>query len=238
MPFAGFDSASYPGDSLMQDLWDNSNLYWVGFYLPVSGPGLENKLTWKLKYKVLRDIGWGVAPLYVGKQPNSAKLNLKKGQEQPDGYRDGMEAAGFASAEGMPPRTVLYFDLEIPTNDRAWKDHYLGWTKALLDQGYVPGLYCSYLSATPMADFIRQRDPRAVPEIWAWRIDKYPAGQVYSDLNAVPAPDPAGSTAASATSWQFVQKSHLTLHGHRVDPVDFDSSSYTDPGQRTVSTTP
>jgi len=236
MPFAGFDVARFPGPTIMKALWDNSNLRWVGFYLPVSGPGYGDKLTWSKTFESLRAIGWGVAPIYLGKQPNSSKLALKHGEEHLDGYMDGIEAAGFASQEGMPAGTVIYFDQEIPSSDAAWLAHYFGWVKAVIDQGYKPGIYCSYTIAKTIGAYVTQRSSDATPEVWVWNVDKYPAHQSYSDLNKIPTPDPAGAGGAGS-SWQYIQGSRLSVKGKVISPVDFDSSTFTDPGQRTIAPT-
>jgi hypothetical protein len=218
----------------MQALWNDSNLRWVGFYLPVTGKGLSDKLTWSKTFGLLRSIGWGVAPLYLGKQPNSQKLSLKRGEEQLEGYMDGIEAAGFASQEGMPRRTIIYFDQEIPSGSAPWLAYYFGWVKAVIDQGYRPGIYCSYTIAGTITNSVRQRSADAAPEVWVWNVDKYPAHQSYSDLNDIPAPDPVGAGGAAASSWQYVQGSKLTVLGRIISPVDFDSSTFSDPGQRMI----
>ena len=174
-------------------------------------------------------MGWGVAPIYVGKQPHSTSLNLTRGREEQNGYADGVEAAGFALNELMPARTVIYFDQEIPSGDAAWLSHYLGWATAVYDQGYKPGIYCSFIIAQTISHFVTQRNSNATPEIWVWNINKYPAGQSYSDLNKIPAPDPAGA-GGGASSWQYVQGSSFRILGRPFSPVDFDSSDTSDPG--------
>jgi hypothetical protein len=234
MPFAGLDLARYPGDSLMQSLWDSSNLFWVGFYLAVGGPGLSDKQTWSGKFGLLQDIGWGVAPIYVGKQPTSHKLALKAGAEEFEGFLDGMEASNLASREGVPYRSVIYFDLEMPTGSQPWLTYYFGWVSAVTAQGYSPGIYCSYLSAKTVTEFIRLRDASMIPEIWVFNVDKYPAHQSYKDINTIPTPDPTDSRGAGATSWQYVHGSRLAWEKHFLSPVDFNSSKYSDPGQRTI----
>lgn len=229
MPFAGFDVARYPGTDVMKALYEQSNLEWVGFYLPVAGPGLDDKKTWLNTCRTLRSIGWGVAPIYIGKQPNSHSLASVRGHEQDNGALDGLEAANFAMNEGMPARTVIYFDQEIPSSDPAWLSHYLGWATAVYDRGYKPGLYCSFTIAQAIGSFIEQRNPKAKPEIWVWNINQYPAGQSYSDLNKIPAPDPRGA-GGGGSSWQYVQGSSLRILGRTISPVDFDSSDTRDPG--------
>lgn len=237
MSFAGFDMARYPGAAIMQALRKSSNLRWVGFYLPVSGPGLGDKRTWTGTFGFLRSTGWGVAPIYLGKQPNSAKLKLKRGGEQLEGYMDGIEATSFASQEGMPAGTVVYFDQEIPSSDPAWLAYYFGWVKAVIDQGYTPGIYCSFTIAKTITSSMLQRGSGTAPEVWVWNLSHYSAHHPYSDLNKVPAPDPSGASGAGATSWQYVQHSSLKVDGHLIAPVDFDSSTYSDPGQRTAVVT-
>jgi hypothetical protein len=236
MAFAGFDMARYPGDTAMQSLWESSNLYWVGYYLAVSGPGLSDKRTWSGKYKFLRGVGWGVAPIYVGKQPSSKKLELKRGTEEMEGYLDGVEAAGLADQEGMPNQCVLYFDLEVPTGSKPWMNYYLGWAKAILDQGYQPGLYGSFLTARSIVGFLRERDPRTVPQIWVFNLQKFPGHQSYKDINEIPSPDP-NIGVGGATCWQFVQGSKIAWPGHLLSPVDFNSSVYGDPGTCTSPAT-
>jgi hypothetical protein len=237
MPFAGFDLARYPGDSLMQSLWDSSNLYWVGFYLAVGGPGFGDKQSWSGKFGGLQNIGWGVAPIYVGKQPTSHKLAMKAGAEEFEGYMDGMEATNLASQEGIPFRTVLYFDLEMPTGSQPWLTYFFGWSTAVTAQGYTPGIYCSYLSAKTVTAFIRQRNASMVPEIRVFNVDHFPGHQSYKDINSVPTPDPAGAGGAGASSWQYVQGSRLAWDQHAISPVDFNSSTFSDPGQRTIIAT-
>jgi Rv2525c-like, glycoside hydrolase-like domain len=237
LAFAGFDIARYPGAAVMRALRTDSNLRWVGFYLAVGGPGLDDKRTWMNTYGFLRGIGWGVAPIYLGKQPNSQKLRLKAGHERYEGYMDGLEATNLASDEGMPAGTVIYFDQEIPSEAAPWLAYYLGWVEAVAEQGYRPGIYCSFTIAKALTTFVSHRLPASVPEVWVWNIGRYPANPAYSKLDNIPAPDPAGAGGIRATSWQYVQKSRLTVKGHIVAPVDFDSSAFSDPGQRVISPT-
>jgi hypothetical protein len=218
----------------MQTLLNSSNLRWLGFYLPVTGPGLADKLTWVNNFGVLRNMGWGVAPIYVGKQPNSHGLLAKRGEEQLNGYMDGIEAAIFASREGIPLRTVIYLDQEIPSQDKPWLDYCFGWVKAVIDQKYVPGIYCSYTIGNTLIHLMTQRSPDARPEIWVWNVDKYPAHHTFANLNDIPIPDPTKSGSSMASSWQYVHGSSIRLPGIALSPVDFNSSNFSDPGQRTI----
>ncbi len=68
--FAGMDVAGYPGDLVMQSLIINTNLKWTGFYL-TPAPSQGHNLKWMGKHDFLRGLGWGIAPIYVGRQVKS-----------------------------------------------------------------------------------------------------------------------------------------------------------------------
>src|SRR5262249_18022116 len=60
--FAGIDRSTYPGDTVMQWLWDNTNLYWTGFYL-APAPSHGKDTSWMSRRGVLKQMGWGFAPV-------------------------------------------------------------------------------------------------------------------------------------------------------------------------------
>lgn len=252
MAFAGFDVSRCPPMNAMQWLWDNTNLHWVGFYLPVSGPGLQEKLSWKKQFEPLRSIGWGVAPIYVGKQRNSAKLKARAGKERLEGYMDGLEACNMARAEGIPLSTVIYFDFEggdAPT--AAWKSYYWGWAESVSAQLYYPGLYVSHVIAKPkfLDEIAYNSGSLGIfrrPEIWGINIEKVKKNSVVFDVpkegQTVQFPEnhPAESTAAEATIWQHSYYCTVKWMDHSnpakpvkrsISPVDLDTSIYQDPGQ-------
>ena len=111
---AGMDTARYPGTTTMQWLWDNTNLAWTRLYLPVKGPGLQDKLTWVGTCPVLRGMGWGVAPIYVGKQRNSTTLKAHRGAEEFNGYLDGVEATALPASQAL--KESRSDDLGIPAS--------------------------------------------------------------------------------------------------------------------------
>lgn len=252
MPYAGFDVASCPPMRAMQWLWDNTNLYWVGFYLPVAGAGLKDKLTWKTKFAPLRAMGWGIAPLYVGKQRNSLKLKAIPGRERFNGYLDGMEAAQMARDEGIPLTSVIYFDFEggnAPTN--AWKQYFYGWCEAVGQQLYYPGLYISHTLAKPqLIDDITDNTSAfglfGRPEIWGINIEVVRKNGAVFDTPKpgqtvhFPENEPADSKASEATSWQHsyyctvywmdeIDPKHPVKRA--IHPVDLDTSIYKDPAR-------
>jgi hypothetical protein len=252
MAYAGFDVSRCPPMSAMQWLWDHTNLYWVGFYLPVSGPGYQEKLSWNGKFNALRTMGWGVAPIYVGKQRNSAKLRSKAGSERLDGFMDGMEASNLARAERIPLNTVIYFDYEggdAPT--AAWKAYYYGWCEAVVGQLYYPGLYVSHVIAKPafIDEIAFNTGPWGIfrrPEIWGINIDIVKKNSVVFDTTDpekpvhFPEDSPSKCGAAEASSWQHSYYCTIRWMDHSnpnrpvkqtMSPVDLDTSLYMDPGQ-------
>lgn len=62
----GFDRSAYPGDGVMQSLWDSTPLGYVGVYL-APAPSHSNT-AWLSKVGLLQSMGWGFLPVYVGQQ--------------------------------------------------------------------------------------------------------------------------------------------------------------------------
>lgn len=255
MPHAGIDLATCPPLNAMQWLWDHTNLKWIAFYLPVSGPGLKDKLTWRKKFAALRNIGWGVAPIYVGKQRNSAKLKARAGKERLEGFLDGVEACKFAHEEGIPLNTVIYFDYEggdVPT--KAWKTYFAGWVEAVSAQLYYPGWYISHAVGKPqLFDEIASASGTSGlvrrPEIWGINIGVVKKNKAVFDTTKPGAPvrfpenHPVGCGIAEASNWQhsglctlvWMDDTNPKLPVKRkIFPVDLDTSIYQDPGMATL----
>jgi hypothetical protein len=74
----GFDRFTYPGDTVMQYWWSNTPMFWTGFYL---APAPQHSDTsWMTKYNTARHMGWGFAPLYVGRQVGDSNLTEAQGR--------------------------------------------------------------------------------------------------------------------------------------------------------------
>lgn len=247
--YAGFDTFSYPGDAIMKTLWQDTNLYWCGFYL---GP----RFNWAPNFGTVKQIGWGTAPIYTGKQPDSAKLRAIKFQNsgQPaaldaalyaNGKADGFEAVQYARASGIPKQTVLYFDVEITTPDNGWLTYYRGWSRAVQESYYGVGLYTRAEHATWLTSKLMQLPgfDIIVPYIWIAKYSRAtPNGEAVPEANYLnhpfPEPDPA-KAGGGASSWQHLGNFGLkwtdftvadTQRPRRYAPVDFNSSIYRDPG--------
>ena len=245
--WAGFDTFSYPGDQVMQSLWDDTNLYWCGFYL-------GSRFNWQPHYRTIAAMGWGVAPVYTGKQPlTSPKLKaiIAQNRGDPDALRralydngsgDGLEAVQQARAASMPGMMILYFDVEVADPDANWLPYFKGWCSQVRMGGYRPGIYTRAAHAVWLTTkLITNPDPDTVlPEIWIARYMRANANGAAvppKDFLPTPFPTPAPAKAGGgATSWQHIGNFGMkwadgkTGRARRFAPVDFNSSIYRNPG--------
>jgi hypothetical protein len=154
--YPGFDAWRYPGDDLMVE-WRRSSPYrWVGYYLPSPCHRAE---TFAGRRQFLTQTGWGVAVIYVGQQLfedqtpaeitestvcSSALLTAERG------VADGDDAVARTRAEGFPPGTVIFLDIErvgrIPPE---LITYYHAWLRTILADGtYRPGTYAHSSNAS------------------------------------------------------------------------------------------
>lgn len=228
----GFDRSAYPGDAVMRSLWDNTPLEFVGIYLaPAPSHG---DAAWMSKVPMLRDMGWGFLPVYVGQQapggPGSHVLTAERG------VADAQNAAALAASAQFPSGSVVYLDIEL--GGRLPDDflHYIGaWVEEMNARtDYWAGVYCSFKdTAAQVAGHVGD-----IPT-WVFRVrDGGPSTIHLAD--EVP-PDPADAGFAAAVAWQY----RLSLTGpidltwtddvgasHRLHQVDLDSSLLADPSVR------
>ncbi|MBZ5617470.1 MAG: DUF1906 domain-containing protein [Acidobacteriia bacterium] len=245
MIYAGFDTFSYPGDAIMKSIWENTELLWCGFYL---GP----RFNWSSHFSTIQQMGWGVAPIYTGKQPGTLQAIRYRSSRDPkdvqsalwdNGALDGKEAADQASASNIPLNTILYFDVEITVPDRDWLPYYRGWSRAVVDRYYNVGLYTRRDHAAWLVDklngdnLLRPFDI-CMPTIWIAKYNRsnpnkapIPAKDFLED--PLPLPDPK-TVYSGASIWQHIGNFGLkwTDSGktRKFHPVDYDSSIYKDPG--------
>lgn len=242
---AGIDRDYYPGHDRMRWLKKNTNLEWVGYYLPVNVKSGSHDYTsssrssWVGSYPVLSAMGWGVVPIYVGKQHFGEAIVEISALPEPDrtkrliqdGQQDGKEAQLLAKQAGFQPPRVIYFDIENPWNPKLkTRPHYLVYLKAWLDtiknEGYLPGFYCS---PSLVAD-IETIDPSA--QLWvaeyAFQHVKEVVkknGKKVKELvqenlaekypyGIYPTPNPG---TRNAQSWQFYGNSLIVAHSLGAD---------------------
>ena len=160
--YAGMDKSDFLGVPLMEALSrpavtpaSVTNLSWTGVYLssPCHGNG-----DWMPAQTQLRVLGWGTAPLYVGRQDPSHCVN--HAQTPAQGDADGQNAVAQANAAGCPPHSVVYLDWEVGSLTDAQLQYCRHWCAALAAGGYRPGFYAPP-AALPLMN-------RAWPNLFIW----------------------------------------------------------------------
>ena len=153
--YPGFDTNEYPGDDVMQKWLDAGPYRWVGYYLPAP---CHKDQSWMGKRQLLERMGWGLAVIYVGQQtwdqrimtrppvdPLTVPLD-KCGRELvsgPRGRLEGDDAIRATKAEGFPPGSVIFLDIErMETMPPRMRDFYIEWTRRVMEEGtYRVGYY-------------------------------------------------------------------------------------------------
>jgi hypothetical protein len=156
--FAGFDTWRYPGDDHMRTWRQASPYQWVGYYLPAP---CHRDTSFSGRRRFLTDTGWGIAVIYVGQQTfdgqqpaevtestlcSSALLTAEQGR------RDAMDAIAKTAAEGFPPGSVIYLDIErMERVTPAMVTYYQAWIRGVLSDGrYRPGTYAHVANAAAL----------------------------------------------------------------------------------------
>ncbi len=218
--FAGFDRSDYPGDAVMDWLRTNTNLAWCGYYLAPapSHPGTG----WMTRRARLAAAGWGLAPIYVGRQVIGPGA---RGPSLANGAVDGKATVTLLGGDGFPADTVAYLDIENGpplTNDQ--QDYLAAWCDSVRNGGFTPGIYCSHLLAQTAHNL--QVDAR----IWAFNVATTAPHPM--PPSPYPTPDPAGCGYPGARVWQLGQACNLSITpslGGTLQ-VDLNSAAVADPG--------
>lgn len=161
--YAGFDRLEYPGDHAMQWLWDNTNLWWCGFYL---APAPSQQYTgWMDRYAKLKEIGWGIAPIFTGQQTEESSPQSSHELDELHGEQDARQAAELATQAGFQEGSVVYLDIEGGPVEPDLSTYYQAWVARMISDGrYYPGIYCSY----QIAPQLRNLDTR--PRWWVYHV--------------------------------------------------------------------
>jgi len=246
--YPGFDSFWYPGDVTMKSIYDNTGLWWCGFYLGM-------RFNWHSHFGTIKSMGWGVAPIYTGKQPgSSAKLKAIRAANArhpdamekalwDDGALDGKEAAEQARASGIPPNTILYFDVEQTIHDPDWLVYYRGWSRGVVDRYFNVGLYtrpdhASWVNHRLLSANSSRPFDICMPEVWVAKYTRangngaaIPPKDFLQD--PFPMPDPAAAYPDASVLQHlgnFGMKWSDSGRQRKFSPVDYNSSIYPDPG--------
>lgn len=203
----GFDTRDYPGDAVMARWRETSPYRWVGYYLQAP---CYTGTTWIGKRVEIEELGWAMAPIYVGEQdwramgaaadstptadnPSCTSANLT----EENGRMHAMDAAQRAFNAGFPPGSVIYLDVErVEEVSSDLAAYVAAWMGGVLDQAaYLPGLYAharnaEALLAIASAEY-EERARFGGPHLWVATA----AGFDVTDA-------PTESGFASATIWQ------------------------------------
>jgi hypothetical protein len=161
------------------------------------------------KRQTLVNQGWGLLPIYVGRQADSDHLDA------PTGLADADEAVSLAVSNAFPLNTTIYLDVEtgLPLTS-SYLNYVTSWAGEVKAKGYGVGIYCN----TKNADQIRSILPGAAFWVAHYAGDNLPS----STLSL------ADTGVSYAGSWQFTGDSSLTYGGYPL-AVDLDASTYHDP---------
>ena len=215
---AGFDTHTYPTDSVMAWLHQNSNLSWVGYYLypaPSRNVAGNGGSSWMGHRSTLLTQGWTVAPIYIGEQDpahanqdpgNSSNPSTLKGTQ--DGNSSEVNSIGLPNSavplliqEGFPIGSIVYLDIETSgAQSQPELDYIIAWCAAVRNAGYVPGIYCLLSTYSSIAAV----EP-SVPFWIANPTNPSPGGTPY------PTMDPSGSGVANAIAWQYQSAPGYTI---------------------------
>ncbi|MFN0247508.1 MAG: glycoside hydrolase domain-containing protein [Kofleriaceae bacterium] len=217
MGYAGMDISIYPGDDVMDDLIETTNLIWCGFYL---GPAPSHKdPSWMDRRAHLQKTGWGFAPIYVGQQetsgPGSHVLTAKQGELDAD------NACFLAKAAGFGSRSVIYLDVEQGgALSTACAAYVKAWLEIVAAFDYVPGVYCSHTTAASVQAL------GVDVKLWVFKVATINTNttktQPFKD------DDPHETGIADAVAWQWAQECAIsTVRGPLY--VDLDTAAVSDP---------
>ena len=191
--YMGFDRSTYPGDATMDTWFLYSPLFWCGFYL---APAPDHSNTgWMSKRQVLHNQGWGLAVIYVGRQPGWTGLTAANGRA------DAQNASTLAQQASIKLGAYLFFDVEtggtLPSN---FMTYLTAWANEIYaNTPYLPAFYCSHSQS---ASQIKSAIGTLPSKFWVWNLSCPPSPGC--TFNVAP-PNPTGSGYAGASVWQYAQ---------------------------------
>jgi Domain of unknown function (DUF1906)/IPT/TIG domain len=232
----GFDRSDYPGDAVMQSLFESTPLAFTGAYL---APAPSHKDTgWMTKVPQLRAAGWGINPIYVGQQavggPGSHTLTTAQG------VADATQARNLAQNAGLDTGSVVYLDIEaggmLPPD---FMSYITSWVLSMQPPStFLPGIYCSSTQTAAQVT-------AAIGDIPVWAFHLIDAGPSTVDLSSETARDPAQSGFDAALIWQYRQSLNGAITVNWTDStgaarsltnVDLDTAVFTDPSNPVLPT--
>ncbi|MDR1539905.1 MAG: DUF1906 domain-containing protein [Clostridiales bacterium] len=223
MPHWGMSAWHYPGDYAMKIIKEHSDFKFTGFYLTPS-PAHEKSHGWMDKRDVLESQGWGIAPIFSGRQPSSNERGTSL-----QGAFDANSAVSLARGAGFPPGTVIYLDvgagIKVPASFieyiKAWTERIEGHSSA----GYHPGVRCYYKSVSQVSQETKAR-------IWAVKV--LPTWNCKYDVTESEAPSPSGCGLSIKTiiMWELLERC-IKSYKDVIVEVNLIASSSINPGMAT-----
>jgi hypothetical protein len=223
--YAGFDTATYPGNAQLDWLKANTNLSWCGYYL-APAPS-HHDVGWMKNRAYLLESGWGLLPVYLGQQTSGPGSHIVTAAQ---GTIDGANAASLANADGFASLSYIYLDIEDGSALSADATAYIqAWGQAVLQGGYMPGFYCSHGIAAQVQVISAAINPNT--RIWAYKVTTVAQHPFAGNINNFQTSDPAGSGFAGACVWQCEQNTVLSLNDAPSNAmvVDLSTSNVANP---------
>jgi hypothetical protein len=226
---AGFDVANFPGLSLMNSLYQNTNLSWAGYYLnAVNHTTKSFPSSWSGNWNALTSEGWKLVPIYVGRQNSGGKdvvteANVTEANAMSLAYKDSLQAV----QQDVPQGQTIYFDIESGKSGANLTpgelDYIYDWCTDIAACGYFPGIYATPSDAKTIASIVP-----GVP-FWIFNKDYYnsyppPNGGVVLPTPALSQSIPSGFSG-EVQGWQYlINNYNFSLPSNvSLNAVDLDS---------------
>jgi Domain of unknown function (DUF1906) len=139
--YAGFDRNNYPGDEALPAL--RQHFAFTGYWL--NNPPGETHNTWVGKRDILLRNGFGFVVVVNGRLDKEILRAGKQGKPPAAlAQQDAAAAIAAAQREHFPAHTILFLDQEEGGRLLPEQAAYLlGWTEAVAQSDYLPGVYAS-----------------------------------------------------------------------------------------------
>jgi hypothetical protein len=143
--YAGLDAGSYPGQPAM-DAYRSMGFAVTALYLshaPARSIPHRVDAGWIAAADYLTRAGWGLAPIYVGAEPQGSSSVPPPNDPLNDAQVDAAEAIALAQRAGFQPGRTLFLDVEkaFPVNS-PYESYVLKWLEIVQAAGYKTALYC------------------------------------------------------------------------------------------------
>ncbi|MCQ4084500.1 DUF1906 domain-containing protein [Streptomyces sp. RB6PN25] len=179
----GFDACTAPSLSTMR-AWRHSYGA-IGVYIGGRSRNCAQPRLSREWVRAVNDMGWKILPIFVGSQSPCTTNHVKRrypidvDDPKGQGMDEGDDAVRDAARLGIAPRSPIFLDMEsYRTRSRHCTRPVIAftqaWSRALREQGYVPGFYSSADTGITQIELARREGMRNLPDLmWFahWRVD-------------------------------------------------------------------